>query len=469
MNGRYRLKITESDFIQLRSLVFSDSPKEAGAFALAGFSINKGGYDVLVRRILPIDKSLYRLQTDLRLEISTRAVNGLISLCEKTKLGAVLCHSHPNDSWYSASDDFGEKRIFQTLKPYLSKNAPLLSLLFTPNNIHGRIWSSQNNSFTPLDSVLVVGRHLRNLSISMNESAPRSSNPFIFDRQILAFGIAGQTLISSSKVGVVGVGGIGSSVAEQLVRMGVEDLILVDPDVLDPSNLSRVYGSFPLVFSRFPIKLKSHRKWKVDVVESHLKKINPQALIRTIPETIVRHEAASALLDRDVIFLCTDEHWGRSIVNLIAYQYLIPVINLGMAIGSIEGEIRSAAGVIDILRPGKPCLWCSGFLNSDKIQAESMPKEYRDHLSRESYILGASIPTPSVISMTTAIAGMGVTQFLQITTGFMGNNGDITRLNYDLMEGSVRRGITTSKDKCICKMSMGFGDLIPLPVLGNNN
>jgi molybdopterin/thiamine biosynthesis adenylyltransferase len=49
-------------------------------------------------------------------------------------------------------------------------------------------------------------------------------------------------------VGVVGCAGLGSPVAEQLVRMGVAEIVIVDPDVLDTeSNVRRVFGSTLLI------------------------------------------------------------------------------------------------------------------------------------------------------------------------------------------------------------------------------
>jgi tRNA A37 threonylcarbamoyladenosine dehydratase len=66
-----------------------------------------------------------------------------------------------------------------------------------------------------------------------------------FDRQIRAFGPDGQRLLAETRVGVVGAGGTGSAVCEQLVRLGVGDVLVLDPDVIndDGSNVTRVYGS----------------------------------------------------------------------------------------------------------------------------------------------------------------------------------------------------------------------------------
>ena len=209
---------------------------------------------------------------------------------------------------------------------------------------------------------------------------------------------------------------------------------------------------------------KKHTR-KVDLVAAYLKKINPKARIQTIPKNIVLQDTAIKLLDRDIIFLCTDDHWGRSIVNQIAYQYFIPTINLGIRIASDYGMISGGVGTIDILRPDMPCLWCTQFLRADRIAAESMSRSTRKSLEREGYVEGIDIHTPSVVSITTTLSGMAVTLFLQQVTELMGDSGDIARLNYNIMDGTVRRGKTNIMEGCICGKVRGFGDLKALPTL----
>ena len=98
--ARVRLKITQQDFEHLKDLVFANLPLEAGAFALAGVAITESGMDILVRRYVEIPQELFRLQTEVRLEVEPRAVNGIIALCESNKLGVVVCHSHAVESNY---------------------------------------------------------------------------------------------------------------------------------------------------------------------------------------------------------------------------------------------------------------------------------------------------------------------------------------------------------------------------------
>ncbi|MCL5962724.1 MAG: ThiF family adenylyltransferase [Chloroflexi bacterium] len=465
MNEEYSIRITEEDFERARSLVMADLPKEGAAFLLAGRRRGNDGEALIVRRVVEIPRSEYRVQEDYHLEISTRAINGLVALCEKNRLGAILCHSHPTISPYSSSDDFGEKRIAETLWQFLP-DVPGGSLLISPEGIQGRRWQ-QNGTNTPVSSLTTVGRCLT--VTGLNGGSPNISFEGIdmYSRQIQAFGMGGQRRIASTKVGVVGLGGTGSATAEQLIRLGVKNLVLIDKDVFEPSNLNRVYGS--VYADAYP----RHHWWlpwrkrkipKVELAFNHLKRINPDAMINTIQDSVVRNSACSALLDRDVIFCCTDDNWGRSVINQVAYQFLIPVINMGMRIDSKDEKIAGAAGSVHVLRPGKPCLWCYEFLRADRIRAESLPSTERDSLLREGYVENVDTPAPSVVPLTTTVAGLAVTQFLQLVTDFMGPGGDVSCLQYFMMEGIVRRGTRGTNTGCICQAVKGYGDLKALPV-----
>jgi len=463
----YRLKIAEADFEQLRAWVFSAYPREAGAFALAGALHRVDGGDVLVRRPLEVPPALFQVQREERLEVSSQAVNGLVALCEVNKLGAVVCHSHPEDSPYSPSDDHGERRVFEALAPFVSETAPLASLLFHPDGVRGRVWIPGRGRFVPLSEILVLGRCIRRIKPGDWDGATGIEMQGIYDRQTRAFGKEGQCLISRAKVGVVGVGGTGSPTAEQLARLGVMDVVLVDPDTFSTSNLSRMYGTFTTRRRRWwwPWSSGNGAQLKVDLVAGHLAKIQPGIRVRRVPQSVVLRDAARALFDRDVLFLCTDEHWGRSVVNELAYQYLIPTINVGMSIRSRDGKISGASGAVDVIRPGTACLWCSQFLNTGRITAESLSRKKRRLLHGEGYVEDFDTPVPSVISMTTTLSGMAVTAFLQLVTDFMGPAGAVPHLRYDIMTGSVRRGITNVVSGCVCQKVKGYGDLRPLSTL----
>ena len=456
---KYRLKITLQDFEELRRLVLADMPREAGAFALAGVSMQEDQTDVLVRRPIPVPPHMMVVQNEYHLKVAPQAINGLISLCESNNVGAVICHSHPSGLKYSPSDDYGEKRIAATLRKFIPTDAPIASLLFTPEEITGRIWILGKPYPIMLDEIIVVGHYVRRIKLKTTRVATTGMD--IYDRQVKALGNDGHGAISQAKVGIVGVGGTGSPIAEQLVRLGVLDLVLIDPDIFSSTNLTRVYGTY---FNSVR-KSKLRNEHKVNLLAHHLKRINPKVRVQAISESVVLTHVSRKLLDRDVLFLCTDEHWGRSIVNQIAYQYLIPTINLGVRIASAEGMISHAIGVLDVLRPHKSCLWCKQFLRTERIAAESLPSGARQNLLQEGYVEDIDTPTPSVISFTSSVASSAVSIFMHILTNFMGEHGDISRLSFDFLTGLSSRGATQIDTRCICRKVKGFGDLLPIPTV----
>jgi hypothetical protein len=462
----FRLKIAQQDFEELERLVLADMPREAGAFALAGMSEQSDSVELIIRRPVAIPKALFAVQQEFRLEVLSQAVNGLIALCEANGLGAVICHSHPQDSPYSPSDDYGEQRLVRTLRQFIPAHAPTASLLFYPGGVRGRVWLPDSNEPVSLSEIIVVGRHIKRIRVTEPLDTQEDISE-IFERQVQAFGTAGQLLIGRSKVAVVGVGGTGSPTAEQLVRLGVTDLILIDPDTFEQSNITRVYGTFASALRRSWWPFRRKTSLKVELVAQHLRRINPQANVQAIPKNVVTQEAATSLLDRDVIFLCTDDHWGRAMVNQIAYQYFVPTINLGIRIDSSGGQISHAIGVIDLLRPGTPCLWCRQFLSAARIAAESTPSRDRQSLQREGYVENIDTPAPSVVSLTTAVSGMAVNIYFQLLTDFMGPMGNLHRLNYNALDGTVRRGLIPLAAQCLCQKVKGFGGLKTLPTVAN--
>ncbi|MBI4838571.1 MAG: ThiF family adenylyltransferase [Nitrospirae bacterium] len=330
-----------------------------------------------------------------------------------------------------------------------------------------RVWKASEGSH-PASAITIIGRCIRKINLNGISTHPTPYKKDVYDRQILAFGTHGQEMLSNTKVGIVGLGGTGTPVVEQLVRIGVRDFGIIDPGYFSPSNITRGYGSFYSdIKSKWPkwFPLLKNKRAKVDIAANHMRKINPEATILSIRDSVVKDSALKALLDRDVIFSCTDEHWGRSVVNQLSYQYLIPVINMGIRIDSKSGTIHGAFGSIDIIRPDQPCLWCSGFLNSDRIMAESLPANERKARLREGYVEDIDMNAPSVISLTTTVSGHATTTFLQLITDFMQEAGNISRLNYYIMESVVDRGRIKVEPDCICSQVKGFGDMKILPTL----
>lgn len=449
------VRITASHLAELRGLLFERAPLESAAFALIGVSKHEGQVDLLVHRIIRIPDGAYTHRSRDRLEISPRAINGVAALCEATGLSVMYCHSHPADMPYSATDDFGERQLTAFFGSILGDAACLGSLLLCPSAAFGRLWRCGDASPRRLDRVVVVGDRESVIELDGGHGDSNCQSSENFDRQVRLWGSLGQRVVAASRVGVVGVGGTGSSVAEQLVRLGVKDLALVDSGIYEPSNITRVYGSFGRHSEQRDVP-------KVDLVADHLRSIEPNLSLRACRESVCRVDVARSLRDRDFLFLCTDEHWGRSVVNQVAYQYLLPALNVGVRVArGVEGEV-SAVGAVDFLRPGLPCLWCKGFLDTNQIAHESIPSAEYDRLVGDGYVEGGTEPAPMVIALTTGVASLAIAEFLHYKTGFLGERRTIERLNLSLSEPRLARATTRVNSGCICSSRVAYGDVSPV-------
>lgn len=448
---------------EVRNHLLENPAEEAAAFLLAGVHSTNRGIRILARRMINIPLALYRQKLEYHLDVAPKAINGLASLCEASNLTAIICHSHPrkiSSVAYSPSDDHGEGRITTFLQDFV-QNQPIGSLLFSESATIGRVW--QARSFRPADAIITVGEIIRNLTDSEDNDHLASCERH--SRQVMLLGKDGQSRLSKLSIGIVGIGGTGSCVAEQLARLGVAKLVLIDDDELEESNISRMYGTFPDQLRNSVIQIFRRKMLpKVDVIGKHLQRIDPKLTVEAINGNVVVSDIASKLLSCDAILLCTDEHWGRSIVNQISYQYFIPVVNMGVRVDAPNDVIIAAAGDVHTLGPDKPCLWCYGYLNSSRIAAESMLPEQRSARLREGYVEGIG-PSPMVISLTSTVASLAVTELLHIFTGFRAEKS-IKRLKWDILDGRVGYGGVQPTDRCLCHNVLAYGDLKPLPTHG---
>ena len=232
----------------------------------------------------------------------------------------------------------------------------------------------------------------------------------LFDRNIRAFGTAIQETISNLKLAVVGAGGTGSAVAEQLVRLGARDLLLVDGKTLSSSNVTRVYGS---------TEAQVGQPKKVEVLRDHLKRIFPATRCKTISALCSAQEVARSLANVDLVFGCTDDNAGRLVMSRLSTYYMVPVIDTGVLLSSdAKGKLLGIDGRVTVLSPGTACLVCRGRLDLDRAAAEQKHPVERQRLIDEGYAPALGQVEPAVVPFTTMVAAAAVSEFLERLIGY---------------------------------------------------
>jgi hypothetical protein len=446
MANKLSLRMSGHDWRILRELLFTADGHENAAVLLCGQSIARDESKLLVREIIPVPSHQYIDRQRYHLEVAPSFYNSIIDRCLGASLAPVICHSHPFDGVanYSASDDFGERRLLPVLQALLPHAKPA-SLLLTNTAVSGRVL--KGSVFQRLSDVTVTGPRLQSFPILADKGAKKPEQAF-FDRQIRAFGAEGQRQIGSVTAAIVGLGGIGSLVAEQLVRAGIGTLILVDFDVVETSNLNRLFGATSI----------SKGRPKVEVVAEHLRSIRRLPL-KIICDSVIRQSVLGRLRGADIILGCVDSDLARSTLTRFSYQYLIPLVDMGIRLDARTGEVSAAAGRVSVVGADGSCLRCSHHVDAERVRAESLPRAERQALAREGYVMGIDEPTPAVVTLNCVIAGLGTTAALNLLVNLTGSFQPVSQL-YDATTGIVFTASPVHEPGCdICDEETGVKGL----------
>ena len=443
------ITFTKEDFEAAYSHLLRGEDEEA-AFFIGGLSQTAERLNLLVREVIPVSEEGFIKKGRAHLTIAPEFMAPIIKRARLDNLCVISAHSHPfsdGGSAFSFIDDYGDDLLMPKIQGRVP-NRPHATMVFGRSSLDARVWELGKMESVKVDAVRVIGETIRDIIPTNARQSDSEELGAMHNRQILAFGELGQKKIHSTKVAVVGLGGIGSLVLQQLVHLGVRELIIVDDDVVEESNRSRIVGSRP--------EDSVKRRSKVEVMERLGHEINPSIKTRTIKDSVNNINATLALRDADVIFCCTDNLSSRLVLNRFASQYFIPVIDMGIDIqAKEEGKIRTAGGRVTVLLPDLPCLSCMGLLNPQALAAET---------SDQGYVSGMNITNPSVISLDGVVASLAVTEFVNLLTGFERRKQPSTYQVYDVLQGAIWRESMEAPEKCgVCGEVKGLGDNVELP------
>ena len=252
------------------------------------------------------------------------------------------------------------------------------------------------------------------------------------------------------KIGIVGLGSVGSFVAEQLSRMGFENLTLIDFDIIKFHNLDRTLSA----------KKEDIGRLKVSVIkglmeQSHTAK---QLHLDCIPHSIAEKEGYLAALDCDVLFSCVDRPRPRRILNHLAFAHLIPVIDGGIQVRFKKNRFTGVDWQLQTASPERPCLECLGVYSNADVATEIEGK-----LDDPSYIKGLPVThkyrrNENIIPFSANLASLEVLQFIALATGTAGiSDFGVQRYRYNpgIVEQDVER---TCRKSCIHVSLTARGD-----------
>ncbi len=450
----YTLTFPEDKYKELTAHLFKDRTVERGAYALCRISSNNEQTKLLVRAIIPVAEEDIIEATSVSMRIAPLSFLRVMKTADQTKQVFVFIHSHPTGfANHSRQDDLEEKMLFKTAYNRINTKGVHASIvLSSPDQPVGRVWLP-DSTIEPISMIRVIGHRFTFYS----QSTKHDPLPVFFDRQVRAFGEDIQRLLSALHIGVVGAGGTGSAITEQLTRLGVGKLTISDGQTFESSNVNRVYGSCAT----------DEDTAKVAIAKRLVTQMGLGTEIITINNPISYQSVINQLKNCDVIFGCTDDHWGRSILTRLAVYYNVPVLDMGVRIDSDNSLIKSIQGRVTVLLPGYACLFCRQRIDPERVKSESLQAldpESGNELRREGYAPELEQPAPSVIPFTTNIASLAVAEFIHRLTGFMGSERVTNEVIVRYDETEIKRNSQRSKVDCFCgdNYYMSRGDTVPL-------
>ncbi len=274
-----------------------------------------------------------------------------------------------------------------------------------------------------------------------------------FSRQILAFGAEGQKAIINTKVGIVGVGGIGSCIVQMLSYLGTQEFMLVDDDRVEGSNLNRLVGALG--------EDAINKAAKVEVAQRLIKSVNPKANITALGNLRSKEALEGLSSFPDVIFGCVDNDSARMILTDLAAAYNKTLIDSATEIEPEEDKIINFGGRVIVARPGDFCLWCANQIDREIAKQELETEKEKSFRKNHGYGLGAAITAPAVISLNMTIASLAVTEFLMLITGLREPERMLTYKG--MARGKVVPSNDLKKPGClVCESLVGKKDKVDL-------
>jgi hypothetical protein len=427
MKSRSSLRLTQEMMDELHGHLFPGDQDEHGAVIAASVLRTRRGTRFLGHRLFLARDGVDYVKGERGYRMLTAAfVMDTALACAELGMAylAVHCHRGKDSVGFSADDTASHERGYPAVLDILD-GPPAGALVFATNAVAGDIWLP-NGRRERLEELLVAGRPVRRL-----HEAPQQRPEHVderYDRQVRLFGDRGQELLSRQKVGVIGAGGAGSLIVEHLARLGVGEIVAVDPDRIEQSNLPRIVGSrrrdtrpwltHPRLPSWLITRLARLRTSKVAIAGRVAKQANRQVHFRGIVADVTNPKAVEELIDCDYLFLAADSMQARLVFNALVHQYLIPGVQMGVKaqVDPETGGLLDLFTVVRPLAPGRACLWCNGLIIPARLQEEATSPEQR---RRQRYLDDEEVPAPSVITLNAVAASQATNDFLMSITGLL--------------------------------------------------
>lgn len=344
----------------------------------------------------------------------TRPLREYFRRCEEESLVFGFAHNHPTGfPNFSDTDDANELTLLEAISNRNGREVSLVGLLWTQDAWKARVRTGR----VPKEAVSARHILVTDRPVRVYRANAVGKQDDAHARHAAAFGAPFVHTLHSLRAAVIGLGGTGSPTATLLARSGVGELVLIDPDNLEESNLNRVRGAGRPDVGRN----------KAAILEHYISSLGLGINVTSLPLHVDSPQGVDALASCDVIFGCTDDQIGREVLNTSAYAYAQPYIDVGLG-GQLAQDadgrpyLRYHHGRVSTILPeAGECLFCQGVLTEQWIRRDYALREnpkMDDAQARERYLEGGGEQAPGVGPFTSAIADFSVATFFDLIAPF---------------------------------------------------
>lgn len=238
------------------------------------------------------------------------------------------------------------------------------------------------------------------------------------DRQLRFFGKAGQERLAVARVAIVGGGGLGSHVAQQVALLGAGAIVPIDTEELAKTDRNRLIGA------RYDDAIPGTRK--VDIIERVVNAIDPSITVEKVHDSLVSQAGFDAIIGSDYVFGCLDSEGARLVLTELCSAYAKPYIDLASDI--LPSEPINYGGQICVAWYGNGCMSCLEVLNRKEAEIELAGPDERRRRDQFYGIRPELLDEigPSVVSINGVVASLAVTEFTVAVTGIRAANRLLT-------------------------------------------
>lgn len=424
--GRVTLRLPKTLVDRMRADLRRPHPfayERIGFVSVASGEGENGELLVIAAEYHPVGDDQYVVSPGVGARIGTVAIREAVNRALTSGRGVIHVHLHDHDGVpeFSGTDIDEQPRLVESLHA-VAPGRPHGMLVLSAGAANAWMWLPttaglvvpERLAIVGYPMVLLVGADLFNRLDGGAIPVVRShEGPERYARQSF-LGPDSQRRLATVRVAIIGYGGGGSRVGQQLAHLGVLNIRVADGDRIDDTNLNRLVGG-----TAADVEAKTE---KGVIAKRTITAISPKADVRL---HLARWQERAALFrESDIIIGCVDSFAERRELEVMARRFAIPYIDIGMDVHQVDGEPPRMAGQIILSMPGRPCMRCLGFLTEERLAAEAAR-------------YGTAGGRPQVVWPNGILASSAVGILVDLVTGWSGIRDRLVYLSYDGNVGTV--------------------------------